>query len=209
MTDGEQLATCAEILGASERIRFLTATLHREMMGELRWPGDDLRTGIDIRTLELQPGEVATLKVARRGDVMELLADWDAGQALGENARGAVQSSSALLVLSVPNPSPTSYVRGGSAVERVWVTAQQAGLGVQPISPVFVFAAQDADYLTLGGERWADELRSLSRRFRQVFDLAPTDAMALVLRLSHVPPATALSQRLPLDELLLSSEPPA
>ncbi len=111
--------------------------------------------------------------------------------------------------MTVPNASPTSYVRGGSAVERVWVTAQQAGLGVQPISPVFVFAVQDADYVTLGGERWADELRSLSRRFRQVFDLAPTDAMALVLRLSHVPPATALSQRLPLDEVLLSSEPPA
>jgi molybdopterin/thiamine biosynthesis adenylyltransferase len=204
VTDEQQLATCAEILGASERIRFLTATLHREMISELRWPGDDLHTGIDVRTLELEPAEVATLKLARRGDVMELLAEWDLGQALGDHARAAVRSSSALAVVTVPSASPGSYVRGGAAVERVWVEAQEAGLGVHPMSPVFVFAVQEADYLTLGGGRWAKELHALSQRFRDALDLAPTEVMALVLRLSHVPPPTVVSQRRPLDQILLT-----
>ncbi|HUA94265.1 MAG TPA: hypothetical protein VMB82_01920, partial [Acidimicrobiales bacterium] len=155
-----------------------------------------------VRTLELLPAEQAALQILRRGDVMELLEEWNAGAALGDNARGGVLLSSALAVVTVPSASPTSYVHGGSAVERLWVTAQQAGLGVQPVSPVFVFAVQDADFATLGGDRFADELRMLSDRFRQAVDLDPADTVALVLRLSQVPPPSVRSQRRPLEQVL-------
>jgi hypothetical protein len=202
ITDRDRLAGCAEILAASERIRFLTPTLHREMMHELRWPGEDVRTGIDIRTLELGPFELATLDVVRRADVMELLDSWDAGQALGDTARMAVLSSSALAVVSVPSASSTSYLRGGAAVERVWALAQQAGLGVQPVSPVFVFAVSHVDFEELGGARWAGELRQLSQRFRDLVHLGASAVPALVLRLSHVGPPSARSVRLPLDSVL-------
>jgi hypothetical protein len=202
VTTEEQLQICAEILGASERVRFLTERLHREMVSELRFAGEDLTTGIDVRTLELLPAEQAALQILRRGDVMELLEEWDAGAALGDNARGGVLLSSALAVVTVPSSSPTSYVHGGSAVERLWVTAQQAGLGVQPVSPVFVFAVQDADFATLGGDRWGDELRVLSDRFRRAVNLDPADTVALVLRLSQVPPPSVRSQRRPLEQVL-------
>lgn len=207
VTDEAQLQTCAAILGTSERVRFLTEHLHREMVGELRFAGDDLSDGIDVRTLELLPAEQAALQILRRGDVMRLLEEWDAGAALGDNARGAVLACSALAVVTVPNASPASYVRGGSAVERLWVTAQRAGLGVQPVSPVFVFAVQDIDYATLGGDRWEGTLRTLSGRFRQTVQLDPTEAVALVLRLCHVPPPSVRSQRRPLDQVLSMNRP--
>jgi len=201
VTDRDRLRECAGILGAAERIRFLTPTLHREMMQELRWPGEDARTGIDVRTLELSGADLATLGVARRADVMALLETWDAGQALGENARRAVESSSALAIVTVSDSSPTSYVKGGGAVERLWISAQRAGLGVQPVSPVFLFAVQQADFEVLGGSRWANDLRILTERFRSVVDVSPTSSLVLVLRLSHVPPPSARSLRLPLDSI--------
>ena len=44
------------LLAESDRIRFLTPTLHREMMGELRIPGrDTVDEGIDVRTLGARP----------------------------------------------------------------------------------------------------------------------------------------------------------
>ena len=50
------------ILAAADRIRYLTQQLHAEMMSELRWPGDgSLESGIDVRSLELDPGEWITL----------------------------------------------------------------------------------------------------------------------------------------------------
>ena len=60
------------------------------MIAELRWPGDPLPdTGIDIRSLEFEPGELAVVDILRRPDVMANLARWNAGSALGEGTRRA------------------------------------------------------------------------------------------------------------------------
>jgi hypothetical protein len=198
-----RIETMAELLGESDRIRFLLPTLHREMVGELRFPGrDSLSEGLDVRTLELSPPEMAALDLLRRSDVMEHLADWRAGQMLGARTRAAVESSSAVAVVSVPRTDPAWYVRGGAAVERLWLTAELHGLAVQPVSPVFLYAIDDKDLLRLGGERHVETIHGLSQRFHDFWDLADGEEATLLLRLSHAPPPSTRSARLPLHDLL-------
>jgi molybdopterin/thiamine biosynthesis adenylyltransferase len=208
ITDPERLAECGEIFAAAERIRFLSPVLRDEALHELRWPGDDVRTGIDVATLELVGPEAASLQLMRRGDVMELLDRWDAGGALGDYVKRAVASSSAAAVVTVENASPACYLRGGMALERVWIEAQRMGLAVQAIGPVFLYAIQELDFDTLGGDRWADDLRTLSARFRGLLDLGPHTAAALALRLSHASPPRVRSERLPLEHVLQRSAAP-
>lgn len=207
VTDRPCLDQLADVLGESERIRFLTPWLHAEMVGELRWPGtDQLDRGIDVRTLELAPADLATLAVARRADVMAHLADWDAGGALGAHARTAVTTSSALAVVTVDGAEPADFVSGGSAVERMWLAAHHAGLAVQPVSPVFIYAVDDVDFETLGGTRNAGALRALRARFYELAGLRPTDHLALVMRLCRAPAPTVRSLRAPLGEVLTRRE---
>src|SRR5665213_1331530 len=53
-TDRERIQAGAELLAASDRLRFLLPTVHQEMLSELRWPGrDTLDEGLDVRKLEL------------------------------------------------------------------------------------------------------------------------------------------------------------
>jgi nitroreductase len=198
-----QIDALADVLAESDRIRFLLPKLHREMVGELRFPGQDsLDEGLDVRTLELSPPEMAALELLRRPDVMEHLAEWRAGQGLGARTRAIVSSSSALAVVTMPRSDPAWYVRGGAAVERMWLTAEQHGLAVQPVSPVFLYAVDEKDFLRLGGERHVDTLFDLSQRFNELWDLDDGEHVALVLRLSHAPPPSIRSARLPLSELL-------
>ncbi len=198
-----RIETMAELLGESDRIRFLLPTLHREMVGELRFPGrDSLSEGLDVRTLELSPPEMAALEILRRSDVMEHLADWRAGQMLGARTRATVGSSSAVAVVTVPRSDPAWYVRGGEAVERLWLTAELHGLAVHPVSPVFLYAIDDKDLLRLGGERHAETIYDLSQRFRDFWDLDDGEEATLLLRLSHAPAPSTRSARLPLHELL-------
>jgi nitroreductase len=198
-----RIDTMAELLGESDRIRFLLPILHREMVGELRFPGrDSLEEGLDVRSLELSPAELAVLDLLRRPEVMGHLAEWRAGQGLGARTRATVASSSAIAVVTVPRSDPAWYVRGGAAVERLWLTAELQGLAVQPVSPVFLYATEERDFLHLGGERHVDTLVSLSERFNQFWELDPGEQVALVLRLSHAPPPTVRSARLPLSDLL-------
>ena len=202
-TARDQIDSMAELLGESDRIRFLIPTLHREMVGELRWPGrDSLEEGLDVRTLELSASELPVLELLRRPDVMGHLADWRTGQALGAGTRAIVRSSSALAVVTVPKVDPTWYVRGGAAVERFWLTAELHGLAVQPVSPVFLYAVDDKDFLDLGGERHLDAIFGLSQRFNELWDLGDNETVALLFRVSHAPPPAVRSARLPLAHLL-------
>jgi len=195
VTTRDDIDRVATILGAADRIRYLTPRLHAEMFSELRWPGDQCPdTGIDVRSFELGSGDLAVLDILRRPDVMAHLAQWNAGAALGADTRGRVSASSAVGVISVPGGTLTDYAHGGSAVEAVWIAAQQSGLAVQPISPVFLYA-RNTDELTESSMHFAAELHDLQREFRQLVRIPAGASPALVLRFGVAGPASVRSRR--------------
>ena len=196
VTDRDDIATIGAILAESDRIRFLTPTLHREMIGELRWPAlDSVETGIDVRALELDSTELSTLALLRRPDVMERLGAQDAGQALGKSTADRVASSSAIAAVSISGSTLRDYVRGGQATECVWICAQALGLAVQPISPVFLYGVESAELEQLS-PRYAAPLEKLRKELFDVVGAKGGEALALVLRLSHAPGPSVRSERL-------------
>jgi molybdopterin/thiamine biosynthesis adenylyltransferase/nitroreductase len=203
VSDRHRIDELAELLAESDRLRFLIPKVHEEMLRELRWPGrDSIEEGMDVRTLEMDPSGFAALELLGRSDVMEHLADWRSGQALGARTRAMVGSSSALALITVPRADSVWYVRGGSAVERFWLTAELQGLAVQPVSPLFLFATGEEDLLDLGGERYLDEMFRLSERFEGLWDLHEGETMVMVLRVLHAAPPSVRSARLPLAHVL-------
>jgi molybdopterin/thiamine biosynthesis adenylyltransferase len=195
LTGTDEIASAATIFAAADRIRYLTPKLHAEMVSELRWPTDQRsETGIDIRSLELDRSDLAVLDILRRPDVMDHLKRWEAGTALGDDTRRRVVASSALAVVAVTGGTLTDYARGGSAVEAVWITAQQRGLSVQPIGPVFLYASDVADFDGLSTS-FAHELTALQTEFRMLVGIPPGSVPALVLRLAFSDPASVRSQR--------------
>ncbi|MDZ7887644.1 MAG: Rv1355c family protein [Mycobacterium sp.] len=203
LTERADMERAARIFAAADRIRFLTPHLHAEMISELRWPGDpDPDAGIDVRNLEFDEGDMAVLGVLRRPDVMAQLAGWGAGSALGDDMRDRILASSALAVISVPGRNLRDYAVGGSAVEAVWITAQQRGVGAQPVSPVFLYA-QSAEDLHELSPAFAGELGSLQREFDDLIGQQADESIALTLRLAHTPP-TSLPSRRSRDRLSLA-----
>lgn len=191
------IEAAASLLAAADRIRYLTPRLHREMFSELRWPGDpDQNAGLDVMTLGLDPGDLVLLDVLRRPEVMAKLSDWDAGTALGDDTYKRVTGSSAVAVISVQGRRLTDYAQAGSAVEAVWISAQQHGLAVQPVSPVFLYAHDDADHTELSPDH-AAALRGLQQSFRRLTATERDESQALVLRLSHAPRPSVRSRRRP------------
>ncbi len=197
VTDQARVSDLADILAESDRFRFLTPQLHQQMTSELRWPSRDRASlGIDVDALGLDSSDMAKLMVSGRPDVMGQLASWGVGAALGDNTRDRVGASSAVAVLTVPGDSPADYLRGGMAVERLWIRAEEHHLAVHPVSPVFLFARSEADLRGLSAEFSAD-LGALSARFRRTVGMDDVEAPVLVLRMSHdTPPPAVRSQRL-------------
>ncbi len=210
VTDRDRLARIADVLAASDRVRFLTPELHRQMTGEMRWPaGHRAADGIEVGALGLDAADLAKLEVAARADVMAQLAAWGdgVGAALGDNTRDRVNASSAVAVVTVDDDGPADYVRGGMAMEHLWIRAEEHGLAVHPVSPVFLYARDDADRRSLSLP-FASALAGLQQQFGTAVGLGSSEVPILVLRLSHDAPAPAVrSQRL--DRSAVSAEPPA
>jgi molybdopterin/thiamine biosynthesis adenylyltransferase len=195
LIERDEIIRAATIVAASDRIRYLTPRLHAEMVSEVRWPGDPSPdTGIDVDSLELEPGDRGLLDILTRPDVMAHLARWNAGTALGEDTRRRVAASSALAVIAAAGCTLADYARGGSAAEAVWITAQQRGLAVQPISPVFLYARDDEDLAELSAS-FVDELSGLHQEFRKLVGIPADASPVLMLRFGFSDPASVRSRR--------------
>lgn len=196
-TDSGRLAELGEIFAASDRLRYLVPALHQQMIGELSWPGrDQLNRGIDVRTLALDSADLAKLGVATRPEVMTLLSSWGVGEALGDHTRNRVRGASGLAAVTVSHDNATDYVIGGMAMERFWVLATRFGLGVYPVSPLFMYARNDDELSALAPGHIA-ELRTLRDRFGHIMGIDETEALVLVLRVVHHPAGVVRSERLP------------
>jgi nitroreductase len=210
IVDRADMAAVARILADTDRIRFLLPDLHREMMAELVDPRTGpVERGLDVRTLELGPA-TGLLDLLRRPDVVGMLADWDAaasaagaargyGTALADRMRALVESSSALVAVTVTGAAAGDYRRGGAAMQRMWITATAAGIATQPIVPLFLYTRADSDQgvdeLAALGGRYTARLRGHRQLLRELFALAPAENFAIVFRLGFAPAPTAISLR--------------
>lgn len=195
VTGADRLAETAELLAESDRIRYLTPVLRREMLAELRWPhSEDTDSGIDVGTLGMDDAERTMLDLAVRNDVLDQLGEWDLGHGLGRLTGMRVRSSSALVAVFAPGPRPADYVRAGMTAESVWICAHGMGLAVQPASPVFLYAEDDTDLVQLSEVRFG-ALGKLQSALDDAFDRPTGLRFALLLRVARARPERVRSAR--------------
>jgi molybdopterin/thiamine biosynthesis adenylyltransferase/nitroreductase len=204
--DADRLAELGEVLGRGDRLRFLSRTMHREMMQELRWSADSVRAtrdGLDVATLELTPTDLAGLRVMSSWPAMDLVGRIGGGRALEKPARKAIAAASAVGLVTVPGRTREAYFAGGRAMQRVWLEATARGLAFQPMAPLtYLFARLELG----GGEGLAPgevmALRELRTRFATLFPAAAGLGEPMLFRLSRAAPPTARALRRPVEDVL-------
>ena len=193
---GSGLAALADVLGPSDRIRFLNPELNANLVDELRWTPEEAektRDGIDIRTLALDPAGMAALQLLARGDVVAALRQNGLGSGLSRIGRRAVTSSSAAVLFSVSELTREQGCRAGRALQRVWLEATRLGLGVQPIgTALFMYRMLDTP---VGGVFHPDEaetLRQAIEQIRALFGIGSTDEAVFLCRVQRPTAKTEL-----------------
>lgn len=203
--DPSALERLGRILGRGDRLRFLCAPLHRELVSELRFDPEEVlrtRTGVDVATLELGVSDAAAMRVLASWPAMERLRALGAGAALTEAAEKTMRASSAVGVLSIDRGGPRAFFEGGRTLEHVWLEATARGLAFQPYAPLlYLFRrVEGGGARELAAEDVA-ELRALEADLRGVVDWGRATPLML-FRLARVGPPTARSLRKPLDAVL-------
>jgi hypothetical protein len=206
VTDPDSLDEIGDVLGEVDRLRLLCARTHADVVAELRWSDSEARAsgdGIDVATLELDAVGMAALRLLRDPATSALLRELDRGERLATPARRAIAAASAVGLLTIDGTDAHAYVRGGQAVERVWLVATKLGLAFQPMSVApYLFARLERDGSEAFTDRERSRLAELRRRFSSVFATRHDRAELLLFRITHAPPPAVRSLRRPIENVL-------
>jgi hypothetical protein len=180
--------------------------MHQALIDEVRWTQEEALArmdGIDLPSLDLSAADRAGLEILRDPEPVALLAKWGRGRGLRRMMHKAVDGSSAVVLVTMPDASHESYFDAGRAIERAWLAATLSGVAFQPIGALaFMFTRLHA----LRGKDVSPEmertLRELWPRYRAVFGIEERCGQALVFRLFLADPPAARSLRRPVTEVL-------
>jgi nitroreductase len=197
------LAGCA---AQNDCVLFENRLLHGGLYRWLRWTQAAVassRDGLPVATLELNPMEYLGFRLMAWWPWTRLLAVLGATRALPLRAEALYRRSAALALLSVDGHQPEHFVRGGEALERLWLTATLHRLALQPLTGIIFLWL--CDRLERG-----DGLSPRHRRFvevtgREMARLLPSferRTPIALLRLGYAPPPSARSPRRSVESAL-------
>lgn len=198
------------VMGTAERLRFLAANTHRELVAELRFTADEAeatRDGLAVDTLGLGPTGELAIRLLARADVAAVLRRVGGGARCEQLVQDAVASSSALGLLRATADTPADWVACGRGMQQLWLEAELLGIALHPMtSATYLFETID-DPSGLGFTK--DEvatLRALRDRFHTVF---PRDnrPVALLFRLGRIARFSGRALRRPVGWVLSAGTP--
>src|SRR5271169_4034821 len=203
----EELDECGRLLGIGDRLLFLTESLNRFLVNEIRWTrqeADDTRDGICLESLELSPADRAGFQLCRYWAALDLVRRIGGGHGLEKASGKALAGASAVGLITMPIRTTAAYYWGGRAVERVWLTAAQRQLALHPMTALTYMLSRR----TAGGRSDLDAdtektLHELSPRYKRLFPMSNGEAEIFLFRLSYAEETTQRSLRRHLDDVLV------
>jgi nitroreductase len=178
-----------EILAEIDKLFLMNKVGHFHFANEIRWSKtevEETRDGIDLETLDLTPTERAGLIVAKDWSVTKYLKKWSLGNGFGKLSKKAIDSASALGMITMPKLDADNFFEGGRAVQRLWLAATEKGIAFQPMSiHTFLFAKLEGNNF--------DDIEEIKLELRNQYDnlikatnMRPNQKNVFFFRLSKV-----------------------
>jgi len=204
--DREKIGELAKLLGEADRLRWFSSKMHAEFYGQIRWTaGEAARTrdGLDTRALDLDPGTRATYQLLRNYDVVKHMRDTGGGGVITMLAQMLIPTSGTVGFLTIEGNGPQAFVRGGRAMQQVWLTAGALGLAVHPWTIILDMFAMVERHGGKGLDRSeVSAVSDLREGFARCFSVSLKDTELVLFRLSQADAPSQRSLRRPVEELL-------
>lgn len=208
LTDGEHINQAGAIIGACDRIRLLHEEGHNDFVNrEMRWTTEEAEStkdGIDVLTLGLSTAQLSALQIIKDYKVIDFVKEVKGGGLFEMATKRAIATASAIGLITMPEISTENYMKGGRAMERLWLASEKFGVALHPvISPLYIFPR----ILQGNGEALTAAditiLKRLRTDFVTLFDIRGDLAEVFLFKLAYAPKPAIKSLRMPVADVLL------
>ncbi len=142
LVEESDLARLARIIYRVDRIRTEHRQLHEHLQQMIRYTDKealDKCNGFPVGNLEAGRMGELFLRLTRPWPIMDFANRIGIGRLVPLHTYQAVRASSAAALLTVPSMGMEDFLRGGQAMEHIWLYLTQKGLSVQPLAAVTLF----------------------------------------------------------------------
>ncbi|MDO8582331.1 MAG: hypothetical protein Q7S16_05675 [bacterium] len=192
------------ILSLNERLILENEKIHDAIFSIIRWTNEDEQAtndGLFIKTLELAPPQRFAFRIfsnwRRLSKIRKLI---NVGKLVSKDTAKLYASSGAFGLFTIDDESDTTFVTLGRALERLWLTATNMGLSIQPVTALpYLYQrikAGDANFLSLEQQR---EIENAAKAIRMFFHVPQTHTTAFLFRIGvcRVQPSARSRKRAP------------
>ena len=194
--------TLADCASSIEQVILESELLHGLLFKDVVWSQAEeskRRSGMFIKTMELAPPQRFAFRLASQWAVMQAMNGLGLSRFIARQDAKLYATGAGMGVLLVQAGADSrEFLLVGRAMQRIWLTATQLGLQLQPLAGL-LFAAMT---LEGGGEgqfssRHADIIRASDSSIRETLMLGPDRRVAMMFRLGQAAPPSAVCSKKP------------
>ncbi|MFV9644544.1 MAG: ThiF family adenylyltransferase [Desulfobacterales bacterium] len=138
----DELKKLAKIIYKTDRIRTENRSLHEYLGKMIRYSHEDAietRDGLPLKNLEAGFAGEIFLKATRPWFIMNLMNKAGIGRMVALHSFQGIINSSGAALLTVDGMNPEDFLKGGQALERIWLAITRQGLAMQPMTAITLF----------------------------------------------------------------------
>jgi len=138
----DELKKLAKIIYKTDRIRTENRSLHEYLGKMIRYSHEEaIETcdGLPIKNLEAGLAGEIFLKATRPWFIMNLMNKAGFGRMVALHSFQSIINSSGAALLTIDGMNPKDFLKGGQALERLWLTITRQGLVMQPMTAITLF----------------------------------------------------------------------
>lgn len=142
ITERGAIEKLGDLIFDIDRIRSEHRALHEHLHQMIRHTpkeAEQRRDGLPLKNLEAGLAGEMILKLTRPWPIMNLMNKAGLGKMIAHVSRQGIVNAGAAALLTMKGASPEAFIRGGQALERVWLTLTRKGLFMQPMTAVTLF----------------------------------------------------------------------
>lgn len=204
--DQQEKDELAGILAKNDHLVLENPNLHRFLFDHLRWSEEEVRRtadGMDIRSLELPLMDRLAFKFLRNWNTVQLMNSFQAlSKKVTKQAEHQCRSAGIIGLVAVEGVSDNDFIKGGRAMQRVWLEATRQGLQLQPMAGLALLICRVRQGATDELEtRHVEMIRDVDKKLSQIFGCGD-ETMIMLFRAGEGEPPSVESLRKPLDQVV-------
>ncbi len=194
ITEPSKVQLLAAISSHTDLLRMFIPQAHTDFIKrEMRWnltEVNETEDGIGIHTLDLSNNDQIGLRLIKDTRTIDFLRQINGGNGFKRLTMQQFMSSSAIGLITLPKSSESTFINGGRAVEKLWLSTTALNLQIHPINVPLIFFYKNSVERNLNiPEEEKATLTALEQNFNTLFENSANEQAIFMFRLFKATPS--------------------